>query len=570
MPIPEEKLIDFLKDRQLFKNWEEEDILKIASRLEEIRLPRGEILFSAGDKPTHFYIIYRGSVRAWQGEQEDKQVEIAILEAGDKIGIESMLYRQTRRVNATALENTVLLALDQEDFEWMLSSYPDTKDYLALLAESRDQARRREFEWLHKREAIHIITQRHPLKLITDLVLPLVIMLVSIAGLYYFGLRNAEILFPTVPTIISGFFLVVSFLRALWLYLDWRNDYFIITSQRVVWLEQILLQGTSRREAPLAAIQSVDMQTTQLGRIFGYGNILVRTFTGTGSMKLTNVNQPREFMGEIQELLLRVRQKSQVTYEEKLRYSVRKSLGMEAEEVEDPVFYAEEAIEVPVSGLALLRTRQVSPDGQTITYHRHWWVLMIKTILPLIGLTVWTALFVANLFNNIAIPVIQNLQPLSYAILWLFGAGVLGSIVAYHYVDWKNDIYKINPDDMIIDAEKKPFGEEISRSAPIRNIISLEHNRVGLLRLILNFGNVEVVVADTTLTFYDVHDPAQVQQDIYYRQEQIKMKSEEQEREEDFNQIARWLRAYHEVTEEERLKEQRRLAGEDDLENELD
>ena len=127
----------------------------------------------------------------------------------------------------------------------------------------------------------------------------------------------------------------------------------------------------------------------------------------------------------------------------------------------------------------------------------------------------------------------------------------------------------INPDDMIIDAEKKPFGEEISRSAPIRNIISLEHNRVGILRLILNFGNVEVVVADTTLTFYDVHNPAQVQQDIYYRQEQIKMKADEQEREEDFNQISKWLRAYHEVTEEERRREQSRLPGEDDLEDEF-
>ncbi len=80
---------------------------------------------------------------------------------------------------------------------------------------------------------------------------------------------------------------------------------------------------------------------------------------------------------------------------------------------------------------------------------------------------------------------------------------------------------------MLIDSEKKPLGEEISRSAPIKNIISLEHQRTGILRLILNFGIVRVVVADEELIFYDVHNPAQVQQDIYYRQEQIKLNKEE-------------------------------------------
>ena len=139
-------------------------------------------------------------------------------------------------------------------------------------------------------------------------------------------------------------------------------------------------------------------------------------------------------------------------------------------------------------------------------------------------------------------------------------------MIAYNYVDWKNDIYKINEDDMIIDSEKRPFGEEISRSAPIKNILSLTHERHGILRLLLNFGNVQVVVADATLPFYDVHNPAQVQQDIYYRQEQIKLQSEADDYEADREHISKWLRAYHDVLEEEASQKRRYMA--DDLDDE--
>ena len=149
----------------------------------------------------------------------------------------------------------------------------------------------------------------------------------------------------------------------------------------------------------------------------------------------------------------------------------------------------------------------------------------------------------------------------SFVSFWFIGLLVCVGVIGYHTLDWYNDIYKITKDDMLIDAEKKPFGEEISRTAPIRNIISLEHHRTGILRLILNFGIVRVVVADETLIFYDVHNPAQVQQDIYYRQEQIKLKREEFDMEQDRAYISRWLRAYHEIQAEAEAFEKQQFAA---------
>ncbi len=68
----------------------------------------------------------------------------------------------------------------------------------------------------------------------------------------------------------------------------------------------------------------MDVKTTYLGRILDYGDVLVRTFTGTGSMKLTYVNHPKQMKGEIQELLMRVRKKTESFEEDMLRKSIRK------------------------------------------------------------------------------------------------------------------------------------------------------------------------------------------------------------------------------------------------------
>ncbi|HAY83742.1 MAG TPA: hypothetical protein DCY42_02140, partial [Chloroflexi bacterium] len=170
-----------------------------------------------------------------------------------------------------------------------------------------------------------------------DLLKPLGTLLVS--GIFFFVSTLTSL--ETLPTILGFMLLLFSILWSAWEILDWRNDYFILTNQRVVWIEQMVLQAAARMEAPLAAVQSVDVQTSQIGRILGYGHVLVRTFTGTGSLKLTNVDDPKLMKGNIEELLMTVRKKTQVVAEKQLRLAIRQSLGIEAVPVEDDVFYVE-------------------------------------------------------------------------------------------------------------------------------------------------------------------------------------------------------------------------------------
>jgi membrane protein YdbS with pleckstrin-like domain len=539
MAISREKRIAFLKQRQLFREMEEADIARIADRLDEYHIQAHEQLITHGDRGRTFYFIYSGKVRVWR-KVEREEVELAILESGDKFGEEALLFNQPRSASVTALEDCILLTLDIKDFNWMLRTYPVTKLALRAIAESHQQARKMRFTWLHQGEVIHLITRRHPAELIFDLARPFVVLLLAIFFLFLTSL------IPGLTTIsfIIGFGLVgASVLWSVWEVLDWLNDYFIITNQRVVWLEQILLQSASRQEAPMGAIQSVNVETGFIGRILGFGNVFIRTFTGTGSLRLTKVAQPKQFSNLIEELLMRVREKSDEVQTKLMRKSIRESLGLETTQFSEPPPPAEEPEEEERWVIPFLRTREVR--GDVITYHKHWLVLIAKTWLPLLILLGFVALTIVLYLQNLTLAGIEF--PLMSTVVVLGGGSVIClGIIGYHYLDWLNDIYKLTKD-TIIDSERKPLGREVTKSAPIKNILSIEHAREGILRLLLNYGVVNIVVADTTLSFFDVHNPAQVQQDIFYRQEQLIRDGEAAEAEKNRVQMSEWLKTYHEI-----------------------
>ena len=135
--------------------------------------------------------------------------------------------------------------------------------------------------------------------------------------------------------------------------------------------------------------------------------------------------------------------------------------------------------------------------------------------------------------------------------------------LTYHFLDWKNDLYKVTRD-TIIDSEKKPLGQETTKSAPIKNIQSTEHNRSGLLRIMMNFGTVTINVADAQLVFNDIYNPSQALQDIFYRQERLKFEEEEASSERERKHMADWMAAYYDVLETEQERQEPLKEDDDD------
>jgi hypothetical protein len=190
-------------------------------------------------------------------------------------------------------------------------------------------------------------------------------------------------------------------------------------------------------------------------------------------------------------------------------------------------------------------------EGNTITYRKHLFILFTRTWLPaLLTFGVATAT-IYYLFQS-TVGALTSLNPL----VILFFGGLLALIPAlwwlYNYIDWRNDIYRVTAD-RVIDSERKPLGTEITKSAPLENILSMDYERLGLLGVVLNFGNVVVNVgAESKFIFHNIHNPARAQADIfdhiitYRRRKQLSDAKQEWER------VSDWLVAYHRQSEEMR------------------
>ncbi len=120
----------------------------------------------------------------------------------------------------------------------------------------------------------------------------------------------------------------------------------------------------------------------------------------------------------------------------------------------------------------------------------------------------------------------------------------------WHYVDWSNDIYRITAD-KIIDSEKKPLGDEVTKSAPLENIFSMELERKGFIGVVFNFGNVVINTGtDSKFIFLNINNPARAQRDIYAKKYAMEQKRRTAEITKRGEEIVDWLAAYHHVSDE--------------------
>jgi len=186
--------------------------------------------------------------------------------------------------------------------------------------------------------------------------------------------------------------------------------------------------------------------------------------------------------------------------------------------------------------------------GGITTYRKHWFMLVKGIWLPFL-------LFMAGVGTGIAVAA-NYIDFIERSTGLLIVGGFLFVVflwLVYGYIDWRNDIFQLT-DEQIIDIDRKPFGMERRRSAPLENILSIEYARFGIWEMMFNFGTVFIVVGNTKLTFDHVYHPSEVQQDIFsrmgQRSEQQKQISVEQERE----RVSEWFKAYHDQSEEIKRK----------------
>lgn len=540
----------FLNKIHLFNGLNEDQLAGIAVKLQEMNVASDELIFERGAEPDGFYLIFRGRVQITR-PTERRQDFLAWLVAGDYFGEEALFANRKRSATVGAVENCALFFLSRTNFNQLLEQYPKLKPNFLVAIQSRRLARETRFKWLGPKEVIYFIARRHRIRLYQALAAP-VLSLVFPLGLFAWAFLSGA----TTPFALGVIVLIGILLWAGWNAVDWSNDYYIVTNQRVIWLEKVIGIYDSREEAPLGTILSVGLETDQLGRILDYGNVIVRTFVG--KIEFDFVDHPTQAADMIREYWERSKARGGQAQKDAMKNALRSKLGLTVQKkVEDelppvagsPAAQKRSIIWIVLSNMFKLRVE----EGGTVVYRKHWYVFWQQAWQPILIILALIVMMFIRAIILVQDPNLALIKPAAEAgrftldtIMISLPALILPFFIwlAYQYTDWKNDIFMVTPDE-ILDIDKKPFGTEERRAAQLDNILSTEYKRVGLIGNLFNFGTVYISVGGAKLEFQDVLDPAGVQADINRRRMARLAKKSEDTANVERERMAAWIAAYH-------------------------
>lgn len=548
MSIDISERVVFLNHIHLFNGLNQEQSEAVAKELTEETYPAGKEIVKQGSEGDCLYLIWSGRVSL---TQLGKEQSLATFVARDYFGEESVLVNHDRRTaTVTTTEETLVLVLTRDNFRKLLKQARGLRTNFAATVNTHRLERRILFKWLQENEVIYFLTRKHPILLMQALIGPVLLGLAAILGML------AAWLLAPVPAIAPLWYLSLfvglgATAWGVWNGLDWGNDFYIVTDRRVIWLEKVIGIYDSRQEAPLSAIQRVNVHTDYWGRQLDYGNLIVQTIVGS-TLTLKNVNHPYQAAALIEEHWRRLQESSRKMEEEDIRQALRKRLLQGQSNpappsgiIAEPAEKLKDAYIGQRSIVNLFRLR--FEDQAVVTYRKHIFVLFKQTWQP--GLILWILLGV--LVFELAAPsfsfqktILSNMTGGALALLWvvLFIGACLFWV--YQYIDWSNDIFQVTPD-QIMDIDKTPLGQVVSDIASLDNILSIEYERRGLLELMFNYGDVFITVGgDKQMTFENVFNPSAVQEDIERRRLERITKKEQESIKAERERTADWFAAY--------------------------
>ncbi len=508
----------------------------------------GAAIYQLDQEANNLFVILSGQVRlTWPVDEEDPEageIPLGDLEQGEVIGLEALEEESTYRTNVVAVMRVQVVRLDMEFLDPLFEENAIPYDELLLLLNSLKFFLHLDLPWRNPEEAVIFIARRHKAFLFYRMIVPLTLFAIGILILLFLILSHTA--GTTLIGAIAGVVALLAGLWSIWNYIDWTNDYSILTNQRAVFQERVVALYDSRQETPLDAILATSIDTSQVGRILGYGDVIMKTYTGT--LEFPDLAHWETVRLMVDDRRARAREASMQLEKQTIQLMVRQRLRMVPPSPAGAGKPATTEGRTITLGERLANFFQMrSEKNGVITYRTHWFILMRKAVPPflvLLGLVVLAVLRVLGilvLLGNLAFWPVYLIVLLAVS-FWQW----------YQYEDWANDKYIVS-DEQIIDVYKKPIGQEEKRIAPLKSIQSVEFERLGILGLLLNYGTVYIRIGDTRFTFDNVYNPSEVQRDLFRR---IASQADIERRKSidtDRQRILDVLEAYHEVTKQQPL-----------------
>ncbi len=523
-------IYSYLHEHFLFNYLTDEELGQIMPLFKPIVLEKGEVLYRTGFPGRNFFLIVSGQIILQDDDQNS-----SVIKAKGHFGEQAIFKEGVRSETAQALEKSVILAVNKRGFMAILSAYPSIKSRISAMKISDTILQNHEFPWIGADETVRFVDRKHINVFYTQIMLPLVFLILTGIGAILLNLNLG--LFLPITFLIFG-------LWSIWLWFDWRNDFYLVTSERAAWVEKVIWLHDQRREVPLQSILSVNISTNQIQRLFGYGDVIIRTYTGNIPMR--NAAHPKMLLYLVSEAQEIVKTRAQRIETSNINQTIRTRLGLSGNSISPET--APEFTDLEMEGGPQL-TETITPLQEfinlfraryelngVINYRKHIFILIWNSWWLLLAFAGLVVSFIARLVGLLTYPSL----PL---ILILFAVNLVA--LGYVFADWANDRFQIT-DKLIIDLDRKPFGRETKRSALLENVLSLDYKRENIIQRLFDFGTVAINVGDIQLDFEHVAHPITVQNEIFERYNTAVKQKEKEDAHRRRDDMVEFLAAYHE------------------------
>jgi CRP-like cAMP-binding protein/membrane protein YdbS with pleckstrin-like domain len=571
-------LVDRLHGVPLFRVLPRHHLRHLAGYVNLVYYRPGDIVARQGEPADKLMILHEGEAVVLRKSARERARPVRRLKAqpgdagsggeSEHFGARSLIGRETRGATVEVSQPSTWVILERGDFKQFLQDARLTAadlGPLALPAEDSAAAPLQPDEL-----PLPYQRRRHWIVLVTSVAPGLILAMLVLFWLVLATGGPASVF--DVAFFAGRVLLFLAFLSwAAWAYFNWRNDLFIVTSKAVLHIERELLMSEERFEAPLHQIQNVNLRTSVLGQLLGFGDLLIETAAQRGQIAFTTIPDPREAQDLIRRAADEAKSGRQVEEMESIRQRLEDRLVPERLKPEVP---GSVLVEPPPPPAASVNANSYRPppffvppfeehrDGRII-WRKHWFNLLQRTGLPMLATGVAGILLLVIVFPALVRALGINLPGLIDAVarVWLIPVVLVAQALAllwlkYRWEDWRNDVYILAPDE-VVDQERQlaifPIWwifSESRRAASLSNVQYVDLRIPNLLAIIFNYGDVIVRTAGATgqLDFMFVRHPRRVHAMILRYLDEFQERERERQFEERWRDMAQWLEAYHDVT----------------------
>ena len=545
-------IVTQLRRVSLFEDLDDERgemaLYQVAKIVNEATYNAGEWLFGQGYDSDRLYIVIGGRIQLNRVDPEGVTHELGVREVGQVFGQTGLLVGDYHDATAVALIETHVLYILRDEFRAIYDDSAFLRRKLKIRPEVTRRLNLPDFKWLRGDEFMIFAEQRHWAQLMRKAFPPLLMFLILLP--IFALLLSSSSMIGMVGAIVLAVPLIVLMGLVGWQYFNWRDDFFVLTTQRVVHIERVWPFKEHFEESALDNIEDLyEVRAGLAANVLNFGNLVLQTAGETVEIDMDFISNPSYLNNLISREIERARARDMLHSLGAIRDELAQRLNIKSMNAPEPEPVPEPTPNPNIAQLIFGSIWDyffppawvVSPDGDTIMWRRFWlpgFISYLQVFVPLALVTLGGGYF---LLLNWEAPTFTW-----FFIGWLLVEAALFGFLLWFIEDWRNDYFQLTPHRIVLVQRKPLLLQESRREAPLDRIQNISFEVPGVLGQMFHYGHVTLETAGTTGKFELrwVRDPQRVQSEISQQQRQYIEREKQAEAQRRREEFLSWFATY--------------------------